>query len=68
MASGGMGDVLSGTIAALLMQMDNSVDAARLAVYVHGKAADIIAQRCGQVGILASDLFSTIQRLLNEES
>ena len=67
MASGGMGDVLSGTIAALLMQMPDNYEATRLAVYIHGRAADIIAAKNGQVGILASDLYSTIQYLLNEE-
>jgi len=68
MASGGMGDVLSGTIAALMVQMPNLCEAIRLAVYVHGKAADRVAARHGQVGILASDLFPDIQDLLNEEA
>ncbi|WP_448547339.1 NAD(P)H-hydrate dehydratase [Thalassotalea fusca] len=68
MASGGMGDVLSGTIGALLVQMQDLCEATRLAVYVHGKAADYVAARQGQAGILASDLFHEIQYLLNEEA
>ncbi|HTM98900.1 MAG TPA: NAD(P)H-hydrate dehydratase [Pedobacter sp.] len=40
MASGGMGDVLTGIIAGLLAQSYSSEDAARLAVYIHGKAGD----------------------------
>ena len=67
MASGGMGDVLSGIIAALIMQLPHAVDATRLAVYLHGKAADRVAADQGKIGMLASDLFPHIQQLLNEE-
>lgn len=67
MASGGMGDVLSGIIAAMLMQVTSPFDAVRLAVYFHGKAADIIARQQGKIGMLASDLFPEVQRLLNEK-
>ena len=66
MASGGMGDVLSGIIAALIMQLLNTKDAARLAVFIHGCSADIIAKRKGKIGMLASDLFPEIQRLINQ--
>ncbi|HEY7865578.1 MAG TPA: NAD(P)H-hydrate dehydratase [Psychromonas sp.] len=64
MASGGMGDVLSGIIGALLAQGLNSLDAARLAVCIHGDAADLAAQK-GERGLLASDLFSYIRKLVN---
>lgn len=66
MASGGMGDVLSGIIAALMMQLSNTKDAVRLAVYLHGHSADIIAKRKGKIGMLASDLFPEIQQLINQ--
>ena len=66
MASGGMGDVLSGIIAALMMQLSDTKAAARLAVYLHGCAADIIAKRNGKIGMLASDLFPEIQQLINQ--
>lgn len=66
MATGGMGDVLSGIIAALALQMPNLIDATRLAVFLHGKAADIIARESGQCGILASDLFTPLQKLVNK--
>ena len=66
MASGGMGDVLSGIIAALMMQLSNTIDAVRLAVYLHGHSADIIAKRKGKIGMLASDLFPEIQQLINQ--
>ncbi len=68
MASGGMGDVLSGIIAALLMQLAQPIDAVRLAVHIHGQAADNVARRSGKIGMLASDLFPEIQQLLNQES
>jgi len=68
MASGGMGDVLSGIIGALLMQHTSPIDAVRLAVYIHGKAADLVAKEQGKIGMLASDLFPQLQYLLNQET
>jgi NAD(P)H-hydrate epimerase len=64
MASAGMGDVLSGIIAALLLQQSCHFDALRLAAYIHGRAADI-AGKDGQKGLLASDLFPLIRKLVN---
>ena len=68
MASGGMGDVLSGIIGGLILQTADLYQAARLGVYIHGRAADIIAKKQGQIGILASDLYPEIQRLINAET
>ncbi|WNC68393.1 NAD(P)H-hydrate dehydratase [Thalassotalea nanhaiensis] len=65
MAVGGMGDVLSGIIGALILQSTNIFLAARYAVYLHGRAADI-AITYGQKGLLASDLFPYIRQLVNE--
>jgi ADP-dependent NAD(P)H-hydrate dehydratase / NAD(P)H-hydrate epimerase len=65
MATGGMGDVLSGIISALMMQSLTQADAARLAVFIHGRSADIIANKQGKIGLLASDLFPEIQQLIN---
>ncbi len=65
MASGGMGDVLSGVISALVLQSDNLFYATCLAAYIHGAAADIIACNNGQRGLLASDLFIPLQQILN---
>jgi ADP-dependent NAD(P)H-hydrate dehydratase / NAD(P)H-hydrate epimerase len=56
MASGGMGDVLSGIIGGLLAQRLAPPDAARLGVYVHGSVADAVAAQSGEVGLLASDI------------
>lgn len=68
MASGGMGDVLTGLIGALILQTPGLFQAARLGVYIHGLAADIIAKKHGQIGILASDLYPEVQHLINSES
>lgn len=43
MATGGMGDVLTGIIAALMAQNYSPEDAAIAAVYIHGKAGDELA-------------------------
>jgi ADP-dependent NAD(P)H-hydrate dehydratase / NAD(P)H-hydrate epimerase len=56
MASGGMGDVLSGVIAGLLAQGLSLQDAAQQGVYRHGQAADTAAEKDGERGLLASDL------------
>jgi len=76
MASGGMGDVLSGIIGALVLQTkyDKNIESAdlinatRLAVYIHGKAADIIAQNHGKIGMLASDLLPILWQLVNHKT
>ena len=56
MATGGTGDVLAGTIGALLAQGLAPFDAARLGVYLHGLAGDAVRERIGDAGLLASDL------------
>ncbi len=64
MASGGMGDVLTGIIAALLAQGFGLEDAACTGVCLHGAAADAAAA-AGERGLLASDLFGPLRRLAN---
>jgi ADP-dependent NAD(P)H-hydrate dehydratase / NAD(P)H-hydrate epimerase len=56
LASGGTGDVLSGTIGSLLAQGLEPFAAARLGVYLHGLAGDAVRERLGDSGLLASDL------------
>lgn len=63
MASGGMGDVLSGVMGALLAQHLPALEAAALAVCLHGAAADIAARE-GQRGLAASDLIPHLRALL----
>lgn len=56
MATGGMGDVLTGAIASLIGQGVGATEAAWTAVYLHGLAADILAEQRGMVGMLASEV------------
>lgn len=65
MATGGMGDILAGVVGALLAQGLTPLDAACLAVCVHGEAADLAVVDAGQRGLLASDLIPYIRQLLN---
>lgn len=65
MASGGMGDVLSGIVGGLLAQGLSGIDAARTGVCVHACAADAAAQRSGERGLVATDLIDDVRRLLN---
>ncbi len=56
LASGGTGDVLAGVIGGLLAQGLAPGPAARLGVYLHGLAGDMVRDRIGDAGLLASDL------------
>lgn len=64
MASGGMGDILTGIIAALVAQSLSCVDAARVGVELHARAGDKAAE-AGERGMLASDLLPHIRLLVN---
>jgi NAD(P)H-hydrate epimerase len=66
MASGGMGDALSGLIAGFLAQGVAPSAAAGLGVYLHGLAADRAARERGMIGLLASDVIDRIPRTLEE--
>ncbi|WP_115717374.1 NAD(P)H-hydrate dehydratase [Gallaecimonas mangrovi] len=64
MAVGGMGDVLSGIIGALLAQGLSPVNAALLGAALHGEAGRR-AGESGVIGTLASDLFVWVRKLIN---
>ncbi len=66
MASGGMGDVLTGVIAGLLAQGLNPWRAARFGVGLHAQAADAAA-RVGEAGMIATDLFPHLYKLRNAQ-
>lgn len=56
MATAGMGDVLTGAIAALLAQRAPAYEAAAAAAFVHGVAGDRAAAEIGTAGLLATDV------------
>jgi NAD(P)H-hydrate epimerase len=60
MATLGMGDVLTGAIAALIAQGLTPYDAARLGVYAHGMAGDLAEGEKGQLGLIASDVLEAL--------
>jgi len=64
MAVAGMGDVLTGVVAALLAQGLEPGRAARIGVLVHARAGDE-ASRAGERGMTAADLFPWIRHLVN---
>lgn len=64
LSKGGSGDVLAGLCASLFCQGLSDFNAAVCASYLHGKAADNLAQSIGQHGLLPSDLPLEIAKLL----
>ncbi len=67
MASGGMGDVLSGVLGGLAAQMIPLAIVARLGVIVHATAGDLAA-KTGERGMMASDLMPYLHQLVNPSS
>jgi hydroxyethylthiazole kinase-like uncharacterized protein yjeF len=66
MSSAGMGDVLSGTIAAFVAQGMTADDAMLLAVHLHGAAGDALAEQGITIGMTASDVTEWARWLLNQ--
>jgi ADP-dependent NAD(P)H-hydrate dehydratase / NAD(P)H-hydrate epimerase len=64
MATGGMGDVLTGVIAGIVAQTHDLAAAARVGVLVHALAGDMAARR-GERGLLATDLFAHLPTCVN---
>ncbi|MCE5199437.1 MAG: NAD(P)H-hydrate dehydratase [Armatimonadota bacterium] len=67
MATGGTGDVLSGMIGGLLAQSEMQPwGIATSAVYVHGRAGELAAERLGEASMLASDLVDSLPAAIQE--
>ncbi len=66
MASGGMGDVLTGIISGLIVQGLPVREAVNAGVYLHGCAADALARDIGPVGFLASDVINILPSQIRE--
>lgn len=66
LGTAGSGDVLGGTIAALLAQGLRAEDAAIAGVFVHGTAAEVAVRDLGASHLMASDLPDAIARAFDE--
>ncbi len=64
MATAGSGDVLAGMCAVLMIQLEDPHLASAYGVYLHGLAGDDASLRSGNVGMTASDIIDSIQRIL----
>jgi len=60
MASGGMGDVLTGMVAAWMAQLGTTELACHVAVYLHGLAGDLADARGGQIALIARDVIDQL--------
>ncbi|GJM13431.1 MAG: bifunctional NAD(P)H-hydrate repair enzyme Nnr [Pseudohongiella sp.] len=65
MATGGMGDVLSGIVGSLVAQGNSLENSLCAAVCIHGEAADLSMQAHGQRGMAATDLMPYVRELVN---
>jgi len=66
MATGGMGDVLSGLVSGLAAQGIAPFDAPRIGVYLHGRAGDNVAWRSSQAGMIAGDVIEELPIVVRE--
>ena len=60
MASGGTGDVLTGMLGAMLARRMPPGAATQCAVYLHGLAGDVAAERVGHEALIASDVVAAL--------
>jgi len=66
MASGGMGDVLTGVLAAFIAQGYEPFSACKLGVFIHGHAADLAASEKGEIGMSAMDVQERLPYAIKE--
>jgi NAD(P)H-hydrate repair Nnr-like enzyme with NAD(P)H-hydrate dehydratase domain len=67
LATAGTGDVLAGICGALLAQHWPEWEAALAAVWLHGYAADLLAEKgIGPIGLTAGELIPMVRTVLNQ--
>jgi NAD(P)H-hydrate epimerase len=66
MATAGSGDVLTGIVVAMLAQKLPPDQAAPLAVYLHGRAGELAAEKQTSYGMIASDLIKYLPKAFAE--
>ena len=66
LASAGTGDVLTGAIAGLAVQGLNLYDAAACGVYLHSKAGEMVKDKLGDAGMIATDLLPALPMAIKQ--
>lgn len=66
LAKGGSGDVLAGMIASFCAQGLSPFNASKCGVYLHGKAADLCAERLSKQAMLPSDILVDLATVFPE--
>ena len=66
MASGGMGDVLTGIVAGLIVQGYSIPISMHVATYLHGATADAQVNARGPIGYIASDVMNDLPRQIGK--
>ena len=66
LASAGTGDVLVGVVAGMVAQGLSFFDAASAAVYLHAEAGEVVKERLGDAGMLASDLLPVLPQVIKQ--
>ena len=64
LATAGTGDILSGMIGGFLASGINIKNAAEIAAFIHGKASDELVKTNGYRGQIATDILSTIPKVI----
>ena len=60
MSTGGSGDMLAGMITAFVAQGYNANDSAKAAVFLHGAAGDLAAEKFGMISMLPTDMIELL--------
>lgn len=66
MATAGTGDVLTGMIASLIAQGFEIIEAVKVAVYLHGVTGDMVAEKKGQMSLIAGDLLEDLPKVIKQ--
>lgn len=68
LSTAGTGDILTGMVAGFIAQGYLPIDAARLAVHLHGLAGDEAVEKIGRLGLIATDILNSLPNILDKAS
>jgi len=66
LASAGTGDILTGAIAGLIAQGLSPFEATALGVYLHSEAGEMVKDRLGDAGMIATDLLPALPQAIKQ--